>query len=74
LTSVMPPWLPLIAGAVLVWWPVTFVLGLLGSGIWLLVVSMVLAVLALPALVVLLVLAKNQSKAAARRRLRPPGG
>jgi len=63
----------LTAGAVLVWWPVTFVLGLVGSGIWLLIVSMVLAILAVPALVVLLVLAKNQS-AIARRRLRPPGG
>jgi len=55
----MPRWLPLIAGAVLVWWPITFVLGLLGSGIWLLVVSIVLAFLAIPALVVLMVRADH---------------
>lgn len=51
----MPPWLLMVAGGVLVWWPLTFVAGLLGTGIWLLFVSMVLAVLAVPALVVLLV-------------------
>jgi len=70
----MPPWLPLTAGAVLVWWPVFFVLGLLDSGIWLLAVSMVLAILAVPALVVLLVLAKQKSKASVRQRVHPPGG
>lgn len=68
-----PPWLPLAAAAVLMWWPVTFVLGLLGPGIWLLVVSIMLAVLAVPALVVLLVRADRRSKAAARRRLRATG-
>jgi len=64
----MPPWLPVAAAAVLVWWPVTFVLGLLGSGIWLLFVSMLLALLSVPALVVLLVHADRRSKSAARRR------
>jgi len=51
----MPAWLPIAAGAVLVWWPVTFVAGLLGSGIWLPVVSIVLSLLAIPALIVLMV-------------------
>ncbi len=64
----MPHWLPVAAGAVLVWWPVTFVFGLLGSGIWLLFVSMVLGLLSVPALVVLLVHADRRSRAAARRR------
>jgi len=67
----MPRWLPVAAGAVLVWWPVTFVAGLLGSGIWLLFVSMVLALLAVPALVVLLVRADHRSTAAARHPSRP---
>jgi len=67
----MPHWLPVAAGAVLVWWPVTFVFGLLGSGIWLLFVSMVLALLSVPALVVLLVHGDRRSKAAARRRFGP---
>jgi len=67
----MPHWLPVAAAAVLVWWPVTFVLGLLGSGIWLLFVSMVLALLSVPALVVLLVHADRRSKTAGRRRSAP---
>jgi len=67
----MPRWLPLVAGAVLVWWPITFVLGLLGSGIWLLVVSIVLSLLAIPALVVLMVRADHGADAADRRRPRP---
>ncbi|MDQ6948736.1 MAG: hypothetical protein M3256_21385 [Actinomycetota bacterium] len=67
----MPHWLPMASGTVLVWWPVTFVFGLLDSGIWLLFVSMVLALLSIPALVVLLVHADHRSKAAARRRSGP---
>lgn len=67
----MPPWLPMTAGLVLVWLPVTFVAGLLDSGIWMLVVSMVLAILAVPALVVLLVNADRRSMAT-RARMRPP--
>lgn len=67
----MPHWLPMAAGTVLVWWPVTFVFGLLDSGIWLLLVSMVLALLSIPALVVLLVRADHRSKAATRRRSGP---
>ncbi|MGI8777733.1 MAG: hypothetical protein ACR2LJ_10220 [Acidimicrobiales bacterium] len=58
----MPRWLPQVAGAVLVCWPVTFVLGLLGSGIWLLVVSIMLALLAIPALIVLMVHADLQGR------------
>ncbi len=53
--ALLPQWLLFVSGAVLIGCPLALVLGLLASGLLLVYVSIVLAVLALPAMVVLIV-------------------